>query len=50
MATKFLTNTSKDTMLSERVESLTKKNKKLYFLVGYFYFSGFCEIANDFTR
>ncbi|MBO4319872.1 MAG: hypothetical protein J5857_05330 [Treponema sp.] len=47
MATKFLTNTSKDNSLSERINSLTKTSSKLDFLVGYFFFSGFCEISKD---
>ncbi len=47
MASKFLTNTSKDTMLSERVQALTKSSSRLDFLVGYFFFSGFCEVYKD---
>lgn len=47
MASKFLTNTSKDTSLSERVQALTKSSSKLDFLVGYFFFSGFCEVYKD---
>ena len=47
MASKFLTNTSPETMLSERVQALTKSSSQLDFLVGYFFFSGFCEIAKD---
>ena len=47
MASKFLTNTSKETMLSDRVQELTKKSSKLDFLVGYFFFSGFCEVYKD---
>ena len=47
MASKFLTNTSPETMLSERVQALTKSSSQLDFLVGYFFFSGFCEISKD---
>lgn len=47
MASKFLTNTSKETSLSERVQALTKSSSKLDFLVGYFFFSGFCEVYKD---
>lgn len=47
MASKFLTNTSPETMLSDRVQELTKKSTKFDFLVGYFFFSGFCEVYKD---
>ena len=47
MASKFLTNTGKDLSLSERVQALTKASNKLDFLVGYFFFSGFCEVYKD---
>lgn len=47
MAKKFITNNSGETSLSEYVEDLTKKGSKLDFLVGYFFFSGFCEIYKD---
>lgn len=47
MASKFLTNTSKQTSLSERIQALTKSSSKLDFLVGYFFFSGFCEVYKD---
>lgn len=47
MAKKFITNKSGETSLSEYVEDLTKKGSKLDFLVGYFFFSGFCEIYKD---
>ena len=47
MASKFLTNTSKDDSLSERINSNVKTSSKLDFLVGYFFFSGFCEISNE---
>lgn len=47
MASKFITNTDPKTMLSDRVQYLTKRSSQLDFLVGYFFFSGFCEIAKD---
>ena len=47
MATKFLTNTSEETSLSERIQALTKSSSSLDFLVGYFFFSGFCEIYEE---
>ena len=47
MASKFLTNTDKSNSLSERVQALTKSSSKLDFLVGYFFFSGFCEVYKD---
>ena len=47
MASKFLTNTDNTNSLSERVRALTKSSSKLDFLVGYFFFSGFCEIYKD---
>ena len=47
MASKFITNTGKESSLSSRVQNLTRASKKLDFLVGYFFFSGFCEIYND---
>ncbi len=47
MASKFLTNTGKGSSLSERVQALTKSSSKLDFLVGYFFFSGFCELYKD---
>ncbi len=47
MSTKFLTNTSDEKSLSKTVTALTKNSEKLDFLVGYFYFSGFCEIYKD---
>lgn len=47
MASKFLTNTDKTNSLSERVQALTKSSSKLDFLVGYFFFSGFCEVYKD---
>ncbi len=47
MASKFLTNTSKEDSLSERINSNIKTSSKLDFLVGYFFFSGFCEISNE---
>lgn len=47
MASKFLTNTGKTTSLSERVQALTRSCLKLDFLVGYFFFSGFCEVYKD---
>ncbi len=47
MASKFLTNTNAETSLSSRVQALTKSSSKLDFLVGYFFFSGFCEVYKD---
>ena len=47
MASKFLTNIDKESSLSGRVQALTKSSSKLDFLVGYFFFSGFCEIYRD---
>ncbi|NLM00256.1 MAG: helicase [Treponema sp.] len=47
MASKFLTNTSEKTSLAERIKALTKASSRLDFLVGYFFFSGFCEIRKD---
>lgn len=47
MASKFLTNTDRTNSLSERVQALTKSSSKLDFLVGYFFFSGFCEVYKD---
>lgn len=47
MASKFLTNTSEETSLSNRVKALTKSSSNLDFLVGYFFFSGFCEICEQ---
>lgn len=47
MATKFLTNTNNENSLSERVQALTKSSSNLDFLVGYFFFSGFCEIYEN---
>ncbi|MCH5283847.1 MAG: hypothetical protein J1E59_09385 [Treponema sp.] len=47
MAQKFITNKPGETPLSERVRSLTKNSARLDFLVGYFFFSGFCEVCED---
>ena len=47
MAQKFITNKPGEMPLSERVRSLTKNSARLDFLVGYFFFSGFCEICED---
>ena len=47
MASKFLTNTGKDTSLSDRVQASIKASSKLDFLVGYFFFSGFCEVYKE---
>ena len=47
MASKFLTNNCKEYSLSERVQALTKTSNKLDFLIGYFFFSGFCEVYKD---
>ena len=47
MATKFLTNTNNENSLSERIQALTKSSSSLDFLVGYFFFSGFCEIYEE---
>ncbi len=50
MASKFLTNTTLENSLSGRVRALTKASAKLDFLVGYFFFSGFCEIYENFAQ
>lgn len=47
MASKFLTNIGSKNTVSERVKNLAKSGSKFDFLVGYFFFSGFCEIYND---
>lgn len=47
MASKFLTNLDTANSVAERVKGLTKGSSKLDFLVGYFFFSGFCEIYKD---
>lgn len=47
MASKFLTNTTNENTVSDRIQSLTKGSAKLDFLVGYFFFSGFCEIYKE---
>lgn len=47
MASKFITNTNGEKSLSERIQGLTKSSSKLDFLVGYFFFSGFCEIYKE---
>ena len=44
MSSKFITNDKNELPLSERICSLTESSSKLDFLVGYFFFSGFCEI------
>ena len=40
----FITNDKDGLYLSETIRSWTEKSVKLDFLVGYFFFSGFCEI------
>lgn len=40
----FITN--KDTVLSEIINSILPKSDNAYFLVGYFYFSGFAELCD----
>ncbi len=47
MASKFLTNEQSGNSLAERVTALAKSGAKFDFLVGYFFFSGFCEICKD---
>ena len=47
MAKKFITNKDGGRSLSELVRSLTKRSERLNFLVGYFFFSGFCEVYKD---
>jgi len=42
MSTKFITNQEK--LLSEVISNILPSTKKLYMLVGYFYFSGFEEL------
>ena len=44
VGSKFITNDKGDLSLSERIKKLTENSSKLDFLVGYFFFSGFCEI------
>jgi len=45
MANQFITNTEK--LLSEVINNILPSAKSLYFLVGYFYFSGFEEIYKN---
>ncbi len=47
MATKFITNAPGEKSLSERINGYVKESSKLDFLVGYFFFSGFCEIYKE---
>jgi len=42
MSTQFITNEEK--LLSEVINNILPSSEKLYFLIGYFYFSGFQEI------
>lgn len=50
MSTKFITNNTPEASLSSLIKKDIKVCKSLDFLVGYFYFSGFCEIAEDITN
>ena len=47
MSTQFITNQEK--LLSDVVNNILPSSEKLYFLVGYFYFSGFEEIYKNVT-
>ena len=47
MAQKFITNKDGERPLSDLVRSLTRNSARLDFLVGYFFFSGFCEVCGD---
>jgi superfamily II DNA or RNA helicase len=47
MSTQFITN--QDRLLSDVVNNVLPSSEKLYFLVGYFYFSGFEEIYKNVT-
>lgn len=47
MADKFITNSDGKDSLAQRIIGNTKASKKLDFLVGYFFFSGFCEIYKE---
>jgi len=42
MSTQFITNEEK--LLSDVINNILPSSEKLYFLIGYFYFSGFQEI------
>lgn len=44
---KFITNAQGENSLSTIVKALTKGSTRLDFLVGYFFFSGFCEICDE---
>lgn len=48
MSTQFITN--QDRLLSDVVNNVLPSSEKLYFLVGYFYFSGFEEIYKNVTE
>ena len=45
MSTQFITN--QDRLLSDVVKNILPSSERLYFLVGYFYFSGFEEIYKN---
>ena len=45
MDTQFITN--QDKLLSDVVNNILPSSQRLYFLVGYFYFSGFEEIYRN---
>jgi len=47
MSTQFITN--QDKLLSDVVNNILPSSERLYFLVGYFYFSGFEEIYKNVT-
>ena len=47
MSTQFITN--QDKLLSDVVNNILPSSEKLYFLIGYFYFSGFEEIYKNVT-
>lgn len=45
MSTHFITNQEK--LLSDVVKNILPSSEKLYFLIGYFYFSGFQELYKN---
>ena len=45
MSTHFITNQEK--LLSDVVKNILPSSDKLYFLIGYFYFSGFQELYTE---
>ena len=49
MASKFITNKKGERSLAERIQDLIQNSSHLDFLVGYFFFSGFCDVYKDLT-